>query len=132
MHVKEIFTDFDSWLRRVSVAFSSCGEWGSSLSPCSGFSLWWLPLLRGTSSRVCRALVTAGPGLQSSGSVAVAHGCNCPSACGIFLDQGLNSRPAIGRQSLNHWTAREVLNAFSSEDGQPHPLTLLHVSVCRH
>ena len=82
-----------SSLLSLVVASGDC-----SLLQCSGFLLWWLPLLQGTSRRVCRALVIAGHGLQSSGSVAVAHGCNCASAHGIFLDQGLNSCPP-------HWQA---------------------------
>ena len=40
--------------------------------------------------------VVAVPGLQITGSVVVAHGLSCPEACGISLDQGLNS-------SLLHW-----------------------------
>ena len=30
-------------------------------------------------------------GLKSTGSIAVAHRLRCSAACGIFLDQGLNS-----------------------------------------
>ena len=30
------------------------------------------------------------------------------TVCGIFLDQGLNLVPCIGRRILNRWTAREV------------------------
>ena len=32
-------------------------------------------------------------GLQSTGSIAVVHGLFCPTACGIFLDQGSNQCP---------------------------------------
>ena len=38
------------------------------------------------------------PGLQSTGSVIVAHGLSCSAACGIFLDQGSNL-------CLLHWQA---------------------------
>ena len=38
---------------------------------------------------------------------------NCPMKCGIFLDQGLNRVPCIGRQILNPWTTREVLHSPS-------------------
>ena len=38
----------------------------------------------------CRGSVVEASGLQSTGSVAVAHGLSCPSACGIFPDQRLN------------------------------------------
>ena len=62
-------------------AFSSCGEqgllsgYGAWDSHCGGFSCFgaWA--------------------LVHDGSVAVAHGLSCPAACGIFLDQGLNSCP---------------------------------------
>ena len=37
-----------------------------------------------------RASVVVFPGPESTGSVVVAHGCSGSSACGIFLDQGLN------------------------------------------
>ena len=30
------------------------------------------------------------PGLSSTGSVVVAHGCSCSRACGIFPDEGSN------------------------------------------
>ena len=38
------------------------------------------------------------PGLQSTGSVFVAHGLSCSVGCGIFLDQGSNPCP-------RHWQA---------------------------
>ena len=41
------------------------------------------------------------------GSVVVPHGLSCPSACGIFLDQGSDPVPGI-----NHLTTREVLILF--------------------
>ena len=53
-------------------AFSSCGM---QTSPCGGFSS-------------CGAWV-----LGCAGSIVVAHRVSCPTACGIFLDQGLNSCP---------------------------------------
>ena len=58
-----------------------CSAWASH---CGGFSCcgaWAL----GT-----RAAVVVAPGLQSAGSVVVAHGLRCSAACGIFLDQGSN------------------------------------------
>ena len=55
------------------------------------------------------------PWLQSTVSTIVAHGCSCSRACGIFLDQGLNS-------CLLHWqmdlypldgsTGKEVLGGL--------------------
>ena len=68
-----------------------------------GFSLQWLLLLQSPGSREHRfqwswhvRSVAAGPPLQSTSSVAVAHGPSCPAACGIF--------PGIGDQTLG-WQA---------------------------
>ena len=52
------------------------------------------------------ALTAEQPAAGGVGSVAVAHESSCSSACGIFLDQGLN--PCTDRQILNHWTTREI------------------------
>ena len=41
-------------------------------------------------------------------SLFVAHGHNCPEACGVFPDQELNPCALHGRQILNHWATREV------------------------
>ena len=40
-----------------------------------------------------QASVVVVPGLQSTGSVVVAHGLSCSEVCGIFLDQGSNLYP---------------------------------------
>ena len=57
-----------------------------------GFSLWCLVLLQSTSFRasVVAAVssVVAVPGLQSTGSIIVAHRRRCSWACEIFPDQG--------------------------------------------
>ena len=58
---------------------------GHSSSRCMGLSLSWPLLLRSTSSR-------------RAGSVIVAHGPSCSTACGIFPDQGSNLCPL-------HWQA---------------------------
>ena len=64
---------------------------------CAGFSLPQPLLLHNTGSRAFRlqwmrhvASVVVTPGLESIGSVVVAHGLSCLAACGILLDQGLN------------------------------------------
>ena len=31
-----------------------------------------------------------------------------PGACGVFLDQGSNHCPLIGRQTPKYWTIREI------------------------
>ena len=63
----------------------------------AAFSLWWLLQLQSTGSRVhrlqqlwCMGSGVEVPGLQSIGSIVVAQRLSCSTACGIFLDQGLN------------------------------------------
>ena len=51
--------------------------------------------------------VVGAHGLQSTGSIVVAHRLSCSKACGIFPDQGSN--PCLLHwQILNHWTTNEV------------------------
>ena len=81
------------WLHWVFVValglFSNCGKWAYSLVGCLGL-LRWLLLLQSTGFRMREF--------------------SCPTACGIFLEQGWNHVPCIGRQNLKHWTTREVLS----------------------
>ena len=49
--------------------------------------------------------VAADRGLWSLGSVAVALGLSCPTACEIFWTRDQTSVPCIGRQILNHWAS---------------------------
>ena len=58
---------------------------GHSSSWCAGLSPWQALFLRSTSSR-------------RAGSVVLAHGPSCSTACGIFPDQGSNPCPL-------HWQA---------------------------
>ena len=89
-------------------------SWGYSLLQGVGFSLQWLLSLQSTGSRLTGFIgrSTWTPLLRfagsSAGSVAVAHGLGCSVPYGIFLDQGLNSCPHIGRQILNPWTMRQL------------------------
>ena len=69
---------------------------GCSLLWCSGFSLWWLLLLRSTGSRQ-QASVVAAHGLCRCSSQALdrwlnscGHGLSCSVAGGILPDQGSN------------------------------------------
>ena len=66
---------------------------GPQASHCSGFSCGAFQ----SGSRVCRlqqlwhmTSVVVARRLQSTGSVAVAHGLSCSVASGLFLDQGSN------------------------------------------
>ena len=79
------------FVRGLSVVAASGGH---SSSRCAGLSLSRPLLLRSTGSR-------------RAGSVIVAHGPSCSTACGIFPDQGSNV-PCIGRQILNHCATREA------------------------
>ena len=55
--------------------------------------------------------VVVARGLQSAGSIVVAHGFSSSAACGIFPDQGSNL-------CLLHWQAE----LFTTElPGEPHP-----------
>ena len=60
---------------------------GYSLIWCAGFSLRWLLLLRNTGSR-------------RTGSVVVAHGLSCSTACGIFPDGIEPLSPALAGRFL--------------------------------
>ena len=83
-------------------AFSSCSQWGLPfLAVCefSGFSLHWF-------------LLWWSKGSRPEGSVVAAHRLSCPAARGIFPDQESSHTPWTGRQTLNHWTTKEVLNFF--------------------
>ena len=46
--------------------------------------------------------------LGAGASVVVANGLSCPTACGIFPDQGLTGVLCIARQIPNHWTTGEA------------------------
>ena len=63
-------------------------------------------------------------GLSSCGSWVLELGIRSCGAwvlllCGMWdlLGEGLNPCPCAGRQILNHWTPREVLDPFSFEQG---------------
>ena len=74
-------------LSLVAVSRSYSSLW------CAGVSLRWLLLLQSMGSRhagfsSCGAVsVVVACGLQSTGSVVVAHGFSCSAACGILPDQ---------------------------------------------
>ena len=55
-------------------------------------------------------LATSGLSCGVWASLVVAHGLSCPADCEIFVPQpGIDlASPALGRQSLNHWTTREA------------------------
>ena len=92
-------------VRGLSLVVASGGH---SSSWCAGLSLSWPLLLRTTGSR-------------RAGSVIVAHGPSCSTACGIFPDQGSNRVPCIGRQTLNHCATREVPTYTFTHINPRHP-----------
>ena len=76
-------------------AFSSCDKQGLHCSSnVWAFHCWHLCCWRAR--------------LSNLPSVVMVHWLCCPRACGIFLYQGSNRVPCIGRQILNLWTTREV------------------------
>ena len=89
--------------------FSSCGEWGllsscgTQASHCGALSCCRARAPgAGAAVAAAHGSVSAAPGLWSTGSVVGAHGLICSSACGVFLDQGLNSY-------LLHWQEDSLL-----------------------
>ena len=68
------------WLQQASATLR-CGAWASH---CGGFSCCRAWALGTWASAIVAC------GLQSAGSVVVAHGPSCSAACGILLDQGSN------------------------------------------
>ena len=119
--------------------FSSCGEQeilsgcSVSASHCSGFLSPWLLLLWSMGSRV-HALqqlqrmssAVAGPGLQSTGSVAVEHGLSYMTACETFLDQRLNPcllHRQVDSLPLDHQGSPVSLNVITLTPNTPHRCT---------
>ena len=68
-----------TWASSLVAASGATRRCGAQASHCGGFSLW-------------------NTGSRCAGSVVVAHGLSCSSACGIFPDQGLHPCP-------RHWQA---------------------------
>ena len=107
------FLPFPSWISPISfndylfiylfkfIYLFIFGCVGSSFL-CEGFSL--VVASRGHSSSRCaglslsRPLLLGSTGSRRAGSVIVAHGPSCSTACGIFPDQGSNPCPL-------HWQA---------------------------
>ena len=91
----------ESWV--LCRLLSSCSEWGL-LSSCSvwashsgGFSCCRAQALGLLGSRSCSSRT-----LESTGSIVVAHGLSCSTACGIFLAQGSN-------MCVLHWQVDSLL-----------------------
>ena len=78
-------------LRCCAQAFSICSERGYSLvEGCRLLSPCWASLV-------------VEQALECLGSVVVVDGFSCPTACGIFPDQGLNPCPLADSSPLYHW-----------------------------
>ena len=89
-------------MRGLSLVAASGGH---SSSRCAGLSLSRPLLLRSTGSR-------------RAGSVIVAHGPSCSSACGIFPDQGSNPCPLhwqADSQPLRHQGRPKTVNFMKSQ-----------------
>ena len=107
------------WLCWVFIAVSF---FSPRVAASEGFSLQLLLLLQGM-GYVARSLqhlwcvssVVVVPGLQSTGSVVVAHGLSHSTACGVFPDQGLQPH-------LLHWQVESLL---LSRQGSPFCVSLL-------
>ena len=101
-----LFFIFYLWLHWVFIAacgFSLVAESsGYSSLQCTGFSLWWLLLLRSVGSRACGHLY-----LWVTGSVAARH-------VGSSWTRDQTHVPCIGRWILNHWITRELPHLFYS------------------
>ena len=85
---------------------SSCGERGPLFVAVHGLC-GGLPCC-GAQAPGAQASVVVARGLQSVGSVVVAHGLTCSTACGILPDQSSTHVPCIGRRTPNHCATREV------------------------
>ena len=92
-------------LRGCARAFSSCGEWGLLFVVVRGLLTAVASLVaehglqaQGLRQLWCVRSVVVARGLQSAGSVVVAHSLSCSAAGGIFLGQGSNPCPL-------HWQA---------------------------
>ena len=88
--LKVYFIFWLCWVFSAAWALSSCGERGilshrgAWTSHCDGFSFCAVQALE------CAPSVAEAPRLQSTGTIVVPHVLCCSTACGIFLDQGLN------------------------------------------
>ena len=103
-------------------AFSSCGKWGLLFIAVRGLLIAVASLIaeyglqvRGLQQLWLTGSVVVARGLQSAGSVVVAHRLSCSVACGIFPDQGSNPCPL-------HWQADSLP---LHHQGSPRPTFLL-------
>ena len=94
---------------------------------------WLLLFQRRASSSVLRLLklgqvgsVVVVPGLQSTGSIVVAHGLSCYAAYGIFTDQGLN--PCLLHWQADSFPPSQQGRLFYSLNGIFHLVDLPNVS----
>ena len=106
-----LLSSFNSYLFLAVLGLCCCLNFpplamsgGYSLFVACGLFIWLLCLLKSRSSRVCEALVSAACGFSrfhswgvlEHNSIVVAHGLSCPTASGIFPNQGLSP-------CLLHW-----------------------------
>ena len=72
--------------------YSCCGAWTSH---CGGFSCWRAWTVGCTGFHCSTWAHSCDFWVSEHCSIAVEHGLSCSAACGISLDQGLNSVPAL-------------------------------------
>ena len=72
-----------------------CWVFVAAGAPAVGFSSLWPLSRQSAGSRACGLPLLRSLGSRAQSSVVVAHRLNCPSASGIFLDQG--SHPCVLR-----------------------------------
>ena len=78
------------WVFNAAHAFLQLRRVRATLQlECSGFSLWWLLVAEHRFWGMQASVLTVF-GLQTTGSVVVAHRLRCSAACWIFLDKGSN------------------------------------------
>ena len=86
-------------------AFSNCGEQGLLFTVVHSLLIAVASLGWSTGSRCAGFSSCSMHALECVGSIDVVHGLSCSTACGIFLDQGLNSCPLhwqVDSQPLDH------------------------------
>ena len=92
---------------------SVCSKWGYSVAAVRRLLIAVASLVVEPGLRGWRDSIAVSLDLQSTGSIAVAHGFSCSAPCGIFLDQGSNPcllHWQVGSLPLSHQGSLEIGN----------------------